>query len=248
MPNRALLLLAGLICDDTVWRHQREALAELAEVRVMNFPGFDSITAMAKAVLAQAPQRFALAGHSMGGRVALEVVRLAPGRVERLALLNTGAHPAKANELADRGALVELGRREGMAAVADRWLPPMMKPGRLETDPTLAAELKAMIRRATAESYARQTRALLTRPDATRGLSAIRCPTLLLSGRQDSFSPLAQHAAMQASIPNSILVAVEDAGHMAPVEQPQAVTAALREWLTTPAESFQSHAKEIPHG
>ena len=105
-----------------------------------------------------------------------------------------------------------------------------------------------MVQRATPESFARQTRALLSRPDATPGLSAIRCPTLLLSARQDGFSPLARHAAMQALIPNSILVAIEDAGHMAPVEQPQAVTAALRHWLSAPLEHFQSHAKEIAHG
>lgn len=248
MADRVLLLLAGLMCDDTVWAHQREALADLADVRIMSFPGFDSITAMAQTVLEQAPPRFALAGHSMGGRVALEVMRLAPERVERLALLNTGAHPPLPDEPEKRGALVELGRTEDMAAVANRWLPPMMKPGRLDADPTLAAELKAMVERGTPESFAAQTRALLTRPDATPVLSAIRCPTMLLSGRQDGFSPLARHAAMQALIPDSVLVAIEDAGHMAPVEQPQAVANALRVWLTMPHEQSKSHSEEIAHG
>jgi pimeloyl-ACP methyl ester carboxylesterase len=130
--------------------------------------------------------------------------------------------------------LVELGYTQGMVAVAERWLPMMMKRGRLEADPELATRLTAMILRATPESFERQTCALLSRPDATPGLAAITCPTLLLSGRQDGFSPLAQHAEMQALIPDAILVAIEDAGHMSPVEQPQAVADALRRWLAAP--------------
>jgi pimeloyl-ACP methyl ester carboxylesterase len=89
MAERVLYLLAGLMCDETVWAHQRDALADLADVRVMSFPEYDSLTDMARALLKQAPPRFAIAGHSMGGRVAMEVMRLAPERVERLALLNT---------------------------------------------------------------------------------------------------------------------------------------------------------------
>src|SRR5215468_7474810 len=142
MTKPTLVLLPGLLCDETVWAHQVAALSPIADVRVADFRGFDSITAMAQAVLAQAPQRFALAGHSMGARVALEVVRLAPARVERLALLDTGTHPLRPDETEKRQVLVDLAIREGMAALAARWLPPMVHPDRL-ADEALMAPLRA---------------------------------------------------------------------------------------------------------
>jgi pimeloyl-ACP methyl ester carboxylesterase len=229
-----LFLLPGLLCDETVWAHQVAALASFAEIRVADFRSFDSLTAMARAVLAGAPERFALAGHSMGARVALEVVRLAAPRVARLALLDTGTHEVRPGEVAKRQELVDLANREGMMALAARWLPPMVHPDRLG-DERLMAPLHAMILRMTPAIHARQIKALLDRPDAEAVLPTIRCPVLIGVGRQDAWSPLAQHEAIAAAIPHAKLVVFEDSGHMAPMEAPEAVTAALRGWLMAPA-------------
>ena len=215
-----VFLLPGLLCDETIWADQRTALSDVV---IPDFRYVNSIEAMAQLVLDAAPDRFSVAGHSMGGRVALEVVRLAPDRVVRLALLDTGVHPRAANEEAKRGELVELARSQGMAALAARWLPPMLHPDHS----ALLEPLTEMVKRSTPETFANQQRALLNRPDARAVLSSIRCPTLVLCGRQDTWSPPSQHEEIAASIPQSKLVIVDDCGHMSPVEQPAAVTRAL---------------------
>jgi len=220
-----VFLLPGLLCDETIWSHQGNVLGEFADIVVPDFRYVNSIPAMAKLVLNAAPERFSVAGHSMGGRVALEVFRMAPERVERLALLDTGVHPRAAGEEAKRGELVDLARSQGMAALAARWLPPMLHPDHSE----LLQPLTEMVMRSTPETFANQQRALLDRPDARTVLPLIQCPTLVLCGRQDIWSPVSQHEAIAASIAQSKLVIVEDCGHMSPVEQPDAVT----KWLSS---------------
>jgi pimeloyl-ACP methyl ester carboxylesterase len=227
-----LILLSGLLCDEAVWSGQ---IARLSEGRDVFCPGFldhPSIEAMAEAVLAKAPARFSLAGHSMGGRVALEIAARAPERIERLALLDTGFRPARPGEAETRSRLVRVALEEGMAALARHWLPPMLAPRRAQ-DPALTAPLVAMIERATPRLFQRQIGALLTRPNAHRGLHAIPCPTHVIVGRQDAWSPPAQHEEMAALIPDAQLTVIEDCGHMAPAEQPEAVAEALAAWLET---------------
>jgi pimeloyl-ACP methyl ester carboxylesterase len=225
-----LLLLSGLLCDATAWSDVPARLADLATVRVVSFPDFDSIGAMAQHTLDVAAGRFAIVGHSMGARVALEVIHRAPQRVIGIALLNTGVHPVRPGESESRGRLVTLARQEGMRALAAAWLPPMMGAS-AERIAALQPALTAMIERATPQSFAAQVRALLSRPDAQSVLSEIKVPTLLASGTADCWSPLAQHEAMQVLIPHATLTAIPDSGHMAPAEQPAAVAAALRDWL-----------------
>jgi pimeloyl-ACP methyl ester carboxylesterase len=227
---RPLFLLCGLLCDETIWSDIPSRLAQVATAHVMSFAGFSSIAGMAERVLAAAPPRFALAGHSMGGRVALEVWRQAPERVTALALLNTGVHPTRESEYDSRGLLVRLARRQGMAALADEWLPPMMgaPPDRVAQ---VMPALKAMVQRFTAESFAGQINALLQRPDARPVLPSITVPTLLLSGTNDTWSSLSQHADMQRIVSRSTLVEIAGAGHMSPVERPDAVARALKGWL-----------------
>jgi pimeloyl-ACP methyl ester carboxylesterase len=169
-------------------------------------------------------------GHSMGARVALEMFRAAPQRVARLALLDTGAHPVREGEEAKRQILVDLAFEQGMGALADRWLPPMVHEARAG-DPLLMEPLKAMVMRATPEHHQRQIRALLNRPDARPLLPTIRCPVLVMVGRQDIWSPLAQHEEIAALIPDSDLVVIEDSGHMSLVEQPDQVSKSLLRWL-----------------
>lgn len=227
--RQPLLLLSGLLCDDTVWADIPERLADVAEVRIVSFGGFSSIAAMAEHVLAVAPERFALAGHSMGGRVALEAVRSARSRITGLALLNTGVHTVRDGEPQSRGRLLRLAYEKGMSALAAEWLPPMMAGGARSAE--LLPRLAAMIERSTPDVYAGQINALLNRPDALPVLPEIQVPTLLLSGSEDTWSPVSQHETMRRRIPHATLFEIHAAGHMAPVERPDAVAVALREWL-----------------
>jgi len=183
---------------------------------------------MAQLVVEMAPARFSVAGHSMGGRVALEVFRLVPERVERLALLDTGIHTRRPGEEASRQALIELARTKGMDALAARWLPPMLHPDHT----ALLGPLTEMVERSTPATFENQQRALLDRPDARTVLPSIRCSTLILCGKEDIWSPVSQHEEIAALIPGSRLVAVDECGHMAPVEQPEAVTNALTRWMS----------------
>jgi pimeloyl-ACP methyl ester carboxylesterase len=227
--KQPLLLLSGLLCDETIWADIPLRLMDAAESRIISFGGFSSITAMAEHVLTVAPERFAMAGHSMGGRVALEVVRLAPQRVLRLGLLNTGVHTVRDGEPQSRGRLLRLAFEQGMSALAAEWLPPMMASGPRTAE--LMPRLMAMVERSTPESYAGQINAMLNRPEALSVLPTIAVPTLLLSGSEDTWSPVSQHETMRRRIPHATLFEIHAAGHMAPIERPDAVALALREWL-----------------
>jgi pimeloyl-ACP methyl ester carboxylesterase len=154
---------------------------------------------------------------------------MTPERVEKLALIDTGVHPKKDGEDQRRQVLVDLGYTAGMAELAAQWLPPMVHPDRHD-DAALMGALLAMVERMSPQLHERQIKALLGRPDAEPGLSAITCPTLLMVGRQDAWSPLAQHEAMLPNLKNARLVVIEDAGHFAPIERPDAVAAALADW------------------
>lgn len=231
MPQPATpLLLPGLMCSDLVWAAQVSDLADFEPCVVAGYGDADTITAMAERVLASAPQRMSLAGHSMGARVALEMVRMAPDRVERLALLDTGIHPLQPGEREKRMALLELGNRSGISALVDRWLPPMVHPDRRD-DAALMRPLHEMAVEGGMDRCVNQVHALLGRPDPGPLLARISCPTLVGVGRQDEWAPLAQHEEMAAGIDGAELVVFEHSGHMAPVEVPDQVSDALRRWL-----------------
>lgn len=233
----SVVLVPGLACDETVWRHQAGALGSHFAVHITSHDGSDSLGRMAKGLLAKAPERFALVGHSMGGRVALEVMALAPQRVTQLALLDTGfdALPegeAGAREKAKRTRFLDVARREGMLAMGKEWAVGMVHPEHL-ADSALMDEIHQMIARCPLERFEAQIRALLARPDRGGLLREIRVPTLVLCGREDRWSPLAQHAEMARRIPQSVLVDVPDCGHMSTMEQPEAITRALLQWLNS---------------
>ncbi|MBO9514757.1 MAG: alpha/beta hydrolase [Variovorax sp.] len=234
MSRSCVVLLPGLLCDEAVWPHQRAALAP-ADCFIPSYGLANDIGEMARGVLASVPaQRFSLAGHSMGGRVALEIVRLAPERVERLALLDTGIEPIAAGDAGTlerdkRMALLRIAREQGMRAMGEQWARGMVHPRRLETP--VFAEILDMIERRTPEVFEAQIQALLGRPDATPVLAALRCPTLILCGRQDAWSPFERHERMHRMCPGSALVAIEESGHMSTMEQPEAVSRALLDWM-----------------
>lgn len=233
MPT-TLMLLPGLMCNAASWAPQMQALSAQAHCVVPSWGQTDSITAMAQQVLDTAPAHFALAGHSMGGRVALEVMRLAPERVQRLALLDTGIKPwaggeAGEKERAGRLALLQMAETQGMRTMGAQWLRGMVHPGVLGT--ALFEQMLDMLEESSSAQYAAQIKALLNRPDASPVLPAITCPTLVLCGREDIWSPPAQHELIANGIAGSTLTVVDHCGHMSMVEQPQAVNAAMGAWL-----------------
>jgi pimeloyl-ACP methyl ester carboxylesterase len=230
-----LILVPGLLCDRAVYEAQIAHLSAHAEVRLAEHGELDSLPAMAQRILAAAPSRFAIAGHSMGGRVAMEVMRLAPARVAALALLDTaylplGSGEAGARERQARLELLALAEHSGMTAMARVWVQGMVHRARLN-DAALIEPIVAMLTRRTPAIFAAQTRALLARPDATEVLRAVSCPTLILCGEDDSNAPPERHREMHALIAGSKLVQLAACGHMCTMERPAEVNAALGDWL-----------------
>lgn len=187
--RETVILVPGLLCDAEVWVHQIAALSPRYEVIVPDLTRHDSLTGMAAHILEGAPGRFSIIGHSMGGRVTLEVFRLAPERVARIGLLDTGVHPAPPEELPKRQAMLDISAGQGMTALADAWLPPMVRPGLLDADPALRATLYAMVERMTPAIHRQQITALVNRPDAAPLLGEIACPALVGVGELDLWSP-----------------------------------------------------------
>jgi pimeloyl-ACP methyl ester carboxylesterase len=225
-----IVLLPGLLCDASIWEAQKQALEPYASILIADFSQLDSIEAMARSALGLADGPLIAIGHSMGARVAMEMVRQAPERIEKLVLIDTGFDSRREGEEAKRQVLIDLAFAEGMGALAEKWLPPMVHLDRVG-DQALLAPLKAMVLRATPEQHHRQIQALLNRPNVRPHLEKIACPTLVMVGRQDRWSPLAQHEEMAALIPNAELVVIEDSGHMSLTEQPEQVSEALLRFL-----------------
>ena len=236
----ALLLLPGLMCDHAFWQPLAGS-APVLPCQVVDYGDADTLIAMAEAALAVAPPRFALAGHSMGGRVALEIVRLAPSRVQQLILMDTGYLPRLTGEKgetekAGRMALVDIATQEGVRAMCAQWVKGMVHPDRL-ADAALIASITDMFARKNAGRFARQQNALLTRPDASPVLSSLKMPCLLLCGRQDSWATVVQHEAMRALAPHASLAVIEEAGHMVLMERPQPTITAINQFLEASKES-----------
>ena len=222
-----LLLLPGLLLDERLYAAQIPALAGRAAAQVMDLTRADSIAAMAEQVLAAAPGRFALCGLSMGGYVALEIMRRAPDRVLKLALLDTQARPDGAEARARR---LDRARRAAVRDPTGRLLPLFVHPDRREHKGMVAA-ITAMANRVGPAGFLRQQTAILNRADSRPSLAAIACPTLVLCGRQDVLTPVELHEEMAAAIPDATLVVLPRCGHLSPLEQPAMVTAQLAAWL-----------------
>ena len=225
-----LYLLCGVLCDEEVWLGQLPALRANYDVRVVSFQTFESLPAMADHVLESAPASFSLVGHSMGGRVALEVYRKAPQRVARLALFDTGYEPPGPDEAVKRSVLTTQANAEGIDAIAEAWARPMIGSSN-QNDPELLDRILRMVRRMSPQIYGKQTRALLSRPDATSVLATITCPTLVLCGQEDAWSPPDRHERMARQIPQARLRLIECCGHMCTMERPAEVLAAIEEWM-----------------
>ena len=226
-----LVLVPGLLCDRRLWRHQAEGLADLAgPVLVPDVTGGDSVAEMARGVLDTAPERFALAGLSMGGYVSLEVVRQAPERVEALALLDTTARPDTPKQTEARLALVGLARSGRFDEVWRLLLPRIVHPDRVE-DLEIRSTVREMAHAVGPEGFERQERAIIGRPDSRPDLPNISCPTLVLCGRDDALTPPHLHEELAEGIPGARLHQIDHCGHLSTLERPEAVTRAMRAWL-----------------
>ncbi|MDE1931794.1 MAG: alpha/beta fold hydrolase [Alphaproteobacteria bacterium] len=226
-----LVLLPGLLCDAALWHGQIAGLADVAESSVADLTRDDSLMAMARRALQAAPPQFALAGLSMGGYCAFEVMRQAPERVLRLALLDTGARADTPEQMSRRRGLIELAEKGEFKGVTPRLLPLLVHPDRLK-EKELVGAVMTMAERIGKDAFLRQQKAIMGRIDSRPSLANIKCPTLVLCGREDVLTPRALAEEIAAFIPGARLDLIDHCGHLSAMERPEAVTAELRQWLT----------------
>ena len=226
-----LVLVPGLLCSARLYAAQVTALWPHGQVAIADHRRDSDMAAIAASILADAPDRFALAGLSMGGYIAFAMMRLAPERIARLALLDTSARPDLPEQAAGREKFISLAEAGKLSDVVETLLPRFLHRSRHNDEP-LKAMVRAMAQETGAAAFVRQTRAIMTRPDSRPLLSSIRCPTLVLVGEGDELTPPEMAKEIAAGIAGSTLTVVPDCGHLSTLEKPDAVNAALTAWLT----------------
>ena len=225
-----VLLLPGLLCDERLWQHQ---LTLLPHAVVADLTLDDHLDDMAARALAWMPGRFALCGLSMGGYVAMAIMRLAPERVTRLCLMDTSARADSAEQARRRRGLMAMTRGNRFRGVTPRLLPQLLHPDHLGRADLSQAVLD-MAERVGRDAYLRQQQAILTRPDSRPDLPGIAVPTTIVVGSHDGVTPPALAEEMAGLISGASLCTVAGAGHLPPMEQPAAVNEILRDWLAQP--------------
>jgi pimeloyl-ACP methyl ester carboxylesterase len=231
MARPTLVLLPGLLNTRQLFKRQIADLADLVDVVVPELYRHDTIGAMAQATLDAAPERFALGGFSMGGYVCFEILRRAPERVERLALMDTQAVPDSPEASARRRGFIEQSKMGRFHGVQPALLPQIVHRARLE-DTTVVQPILDMSKEVGAQGFINEQTAMIARPDSRHMLADIDVPTVVIVGRQDQATPLPRSQEMAADIANARLVIIEECGHMSPLEKPAEVSATLRRWLT----------------
>ncbi|WP_339037078.1 alpha/beta hydrolase [Bradyrhizobium symbiodeficiens] len=225
-----IVLVPGLASSARIYAQMIPALWRFGPVMVANHIRDDSMAAIARRILSEAPPRFALAGHSMGGYIAFEIMRQAPERVIKLALINTQARPDTAEATARRRGLMERARRGELRAIREESFPELVHPSRRD-DADILKLVHAQDEDVGVEGYLRQQTAIIARVDSRSTLSAITCPTLVLTGDADNTIPNALSKEMAEGIPGARLVILDRCGHLPQPEQPEATMRALSEWL-----------------
>lgn len=229
--NLPLVLVPGLLCSARLYTSQIAALWPSGQVAVADHRRDSDMAGIAAHILRDAPPRFALAGLSMGGYIAFAMMRLAPERIARLALLDTSARPDLPEQKAGREKFIAMAEAGNLSDVVETLLPRFIHRNRINDEP-LKAEVRAMANETGAEAFVRQTKAIMSRPDSRPLLSSIRCPTLVLVGEGDELTTPELAREIAAGIAGSTLTIVPDCGHLSTMEKPEAVNAALGQWLT----------------
>jgi len=225
-----IVLVPGLTCTARLYRAQVEALWPFGQITVADHRRDADIKATSARILRHAPPRFALAGLSFGGYIAFEMMRQAPERIAKLALLDTSAQPDTAAQTATRNSWIDLAQTGRYGEIPALSIPRYLHRDR-QSDPAMTGIVRQMIEETGAEAFVRQMRAIMSRPDSRPLLPSIRCPTLVLVGDGDLATPLELHQEIAAGIPGARLVIVPHCGHLSTIERPEAVNAALIEWL-----------------
>jgi pimeloyl-ACP methyl ester carboxylesterase len=225
-----ILLIPGLASSPRIFQPVLSALWRLGPVTIANHIRDDNMGAIARRILAEAPPRFALAGHSMGGYIAFEIMRQAPERVAKLALINTQARPDIAEATTRRQGMIARAGKSEYRAVLDELFPGLVHPSR-QGDAALRQLVRDMGDDIGPAAFIRQQMAVIGRPDSRPTLAWIKCPTLVLTGDQDNTIPNSLSMEMASGIPGAKLVVLPNCGHLPQVEQTQATTDALTEWL-----------------
>lgn len=228
-----LVLVPGMLTSARLFAAQLPALWQYGPVTVADNTQGETIGEVAAGVLATAPPRFALAGLSMGGYISLEIMRQAPGRVARLALLDTSARPDTPAQTERRLGQIERAQAGRFGEIPDEQWPLMAGPGSREKK-ELREIFWLMCEETGPEAFIRQQRAIISRPDSRPGLAAIGCPVLVLTGADDALTPPDLAAELAAGIPGARQIIIPGSGHLSTLEQPGPVTSALTEWLSAP--------------
>lgn len=225
-----LVLVPGLLCSARLYAAQITALWPRGQITIADHKRDADMTEIAKRILANAPPRFALAGLSMGGYIALAMMRQAPERIDRLALLDTSARPDSPEQKAGREKFIAMAEAGKLAEVAETLLPRFIHRGRINDEP-YKNEVRKMAAETGAEAFVRQTKAIMSRADSRPLLREIRCPTLVLVGEGDELTPPELAEEIAAGITGAKLTVVPECGHLSTMEKPEAVNAALAGWL-----------------
>ncbi|MDO9059336.1 MAG: alpha/beta hydrolase [Bradyrhizobium sp.] len=225
-----ILLVPGLACSPRIFAPVVPALWRFGPATVANHIRDDNMGAIARKILAEAPPRFALAGHSMGGYIAFEIMRQAPERVAKLALMNTQARPDTPEASERRRGLIVRAKAGEYRAILDELFSGFVHPSRRD-DASLRQLVHDMGDDVGPDAFVRQLTAIMSRPDSRPTLAWIKCPTLVLSSDEDKTVPNSLSTEMAGGIPGAKLVIIPDCGHLTPLEQPQATAEALVEWL-----------------
>jgi pimeloyl-ACP methyl ester carboxylesterase len=230
MAKVPLILLPGTLCDERLW--ETVNLSDLADVKVCDVSKADTIEGIAKSVLEEAPDKFALAGLSLGGIISLEIMRIAPERVIKLALLDTNPNPPSLEQIEGWERFIDMANNgQFLDITINHLLPVLIHPHR-RNDEGLVSTIIDMAEKVGIEGYINQLKAVMTRSDQRPILSTISCPTMILVGREDRVCPLRMSEFLTENIPAANLEIISHSGHLSPLEQPEKVSAALREWLS----------------
>jgi pimeloyl-ACP methyl ester carboxylesterase len=224
-----IVLVPGLLCSSEIFAAQIPALWTSGPVTVASTLAGQTIEQVAASILGDAPPRFALAGISMGGYICLEIMRQAPSRVSRLALIDTSARPDTIEQTDARLQTLARAKKDFMAS-ALLSLASLLHPRR-RGDPDLLEINLRMARAVGLEGYERQLKVAISRPDSRPSLAAIEIPTLVLVGDSDPLTPPAHSREIASGIGGSMLKVVPDCGHLSPIEQPAQVTQELADWI-----------------